>query len=278
MWEERNIDRWSRSVDDFSSVRTESGAKYPPALSAWVHELETDLLLQRTRPTRADAVIDLGAGGGRFSTFFAPRCGRVTAVEPSDLIGVLRANAARFPTMECLHRRIQDIAFDGEFTIALISGVLMYMPHEAARLCLRLAARALKAGGMLVLREPVARGGLVNVDWQYYRQGTEPRIPDNAYFEHYRDPSFYRHECASHGLRHRETTISHAPVFHFLPQSVPFRETLQGIVPFLVQNKRCRPLMKGYNALMRHPYAMIMDALGKKTMRFHFFIKEGGPA
>ena len=276
MWEDKNIDRWSRSVKDFTSVRTESGAKYPPALSAWVHELETDLLLQRTKPTRADSVLDLGAGGGRFSTFFAPRCGRVTAVEPSDLIGVLRANAASFANMECVRQRIQDIAFDGEFTIALISGVLMYMPHETAKLCLRLAAKALKPGGALVLREPVARQGLVNVDWQYYRQGSEPRIADDAYFEHYRDPSFYRDECASHGLRHRETIISHAPVLHFLPQSIPCRETLRRLVPFLLQSPRSRPLMKAYNALMRHPYAVMMDVLKKKTMRFHFFIKERG--
>ena len=152
-WERRNLERWSKNIENFASLDTESGAKYPPALSAWVHELETDLLLQRTKPTRADAVIDLGAGGGRFSTFFAPRCGRVTAVEPSDLIGVLRANAAPFANIECVRQRIQDIAFNGEFTIALISGVLLNMPHEAAKLCLRLAAKALKPGGMLVLRE-----------------------------------------------------------------------------------------------------------------------------
>ena len=60
------------------------------------------------------------------ATFFAPRCGRVTAVEPSGLIDVLRANAAPFANIECVRQRIQDIAFNGEFTIALISGASKY--------------------------------------------------------------------------------------------------------------------------------------------------------
>ncbi len=275
-WETRNLERWSKHIENFKSLHTESGAKYPPALSAWVHELETDLLLQRTKPTRADAVIDLGAGGGRFSTFFASRCGLVTAVEPSDLIDVLRANASSFANIECVRQRIQDISYNGEFTIALISGVLMNMPHEAAKLCLRIAAKALKPGGTLILRESVAREGLVNVDWKYYPQGSEPRISDGSHFEYYRDLSFYRDECALHGLRHRETIISHAPVLYFLPEYIPFRDRLRNIVPFLLQSPRLRPFMKGYNALMRHPYALVMDLLKKKTMRFHFFVKERG--
>lgn len=272
-WEKKNIDRWSGTVQNFSSVPTESGAKYPPVLSAWVHALETKILEQRTKPALPDAMLDLGAGGGRFSTYFAARCGSVTAVEPSDLINVLRANTAPFANVQCLHQRIQDITFTEEFRIVLISGVLMYMPHEEAGLSLGLAAKALKPGGILVLREPVARKGIINVNWKYYPQGSEPDISDDTYFEHYRDFSFYRDTCLSHGLRLTGTTISHAPVFYFLPEGFPFKATIQKTMLFLLQAPWSVPLMEIYNSVMKHPYAAIMDLFKKKTMRFHFFIK-----
>ena len=272
-WETKNIDRWSKSAETFKKLATESGAKYPPVLSAWVHEREVALITERVKPSSADSVLDLGAGGGRFTTMFAPLCSSVVAVEPSDLITVLRENTKEFANVACLHERIQDVSCRDEFTVAIISGVLMNMPHEDARSCLSKAAKALKKGGVLVLREPVAQRGIVNVDWKYYPQGQEPQFAEDSYFEYYRDSSFYIEACASLGLRHTGTVISHAPVFYFLPDAWPCKKGIQRMVFSLLQHKWSKPLMEVYNDIFRYPYALIMDLLKKKTMRFHFFVK-----
>ena len=254
---------------------TESGAKYPPVLSAWVHEREVALITERVKPSSVDSVIDLGAGGGRFTAMLAPLCSRVVAVEPSDLITILRDNTEAFGNVTCLHERIQDISCDEKFSIAIISGVLMNMPHEDARASLAKAASLLKENGVLVLREPVARGGIVNVDWKYYPQDSAPQPGDDSYFEHYRDSSFYINTLASLGLHHRGTVISHAPVFYFLPEWFPGRKAVLNTVLSLLQNERARPFMRAYNDIFRHPYAFMMDLFKKKSMRLHFFVKRG---
>lgn len=273
-WEKRNIERWSRTLNSFSKSGSESGAKYPPHIGDWVNYIELETLLEVVKPSASDRVIDLGAGGGRFTVGVAPFVSHVTAIEPSELYGVLASNVENLPNVVHKQKRIQDVQCVGDYSIAIISGVLMYMPDNEARKCLEIAATALREGGSLVLREPVARGGIVNVDWKYYASGNHPEITSTQYFEQYRDQRFYTDFLRQKGLRHVKTVISHAPVFHFTSDNMLASRCAKRLMQRLLSTKTNYGYMKVYNKICRLPYAVLMDVFKKKTMRLLFYKKQ----
>ncbi len=264
---------WSGTTALFSQNPAESGARYPRELSEWIHRVEARILFERCRPTAEDIVADLGAGGGRFSLALAPAVRRVHAVEHSQLHDVLAGNAAPFSNIVCLKASIQEAVLPEPCTLALLSGVLMYATDDAATAILKKAAALLAEDGMLVLREPMRPGGLVNVDWKYHLPGERYEIREDRHFEVYRDPGWYTGVCAGLGLRAEGGCISHAPVFYFLPEWFPGRQRIRAAVTRLLADERRYPAMHAYDRILRIPYALLMRLLRKKTMRFLFFRK-----
>ncbi len=267
---------WSSAKDVFSSNPSESGSRYPRAFSEWIHEVEVKTVFERSRPGPDDAVADFGAGGGRFSLAFAPFVKRVYAVEHSDLYAVLVANAAPFGNIVCLKNSIQEAVIPEPCSIAVISGVLMYSTDAAAENILGKAAESLTRNGVLVLREPLRPGGMVNVNRKLYRPKDAYVIREDQHFEFYRDPAWYVEVAGRHGLRPTGGCISHAPVFYFLPGWFPFKTRIHSFMAGFLADKRHSGALVRYNRVLRGPYGFLRHLLRKKSMRFLFFQKAGG--
>jgi SAM-dependent methyltransferase len=108
-------------------------------------------------------VLDLGAGTGRWSIFFAERGARVTAVEiAGSLAAGASENAERLGLpLDCRVGSILEppLAADELFDIVHIGNTLLYI-HDADLARVRDVVRKhLKPGALLVLREPVDPAG-----------------------------------------------------------------------------------------------------------------------
>ncbi len=266
-------DYWSGKRDIFAANQAESGSRYPQAFSEWVHRVEVKTIFERCRPGPEDCAADFGAGGGRFSLALARLVRRVYAVEHSQLHEVLTANAAPFGNISCLKCSIQDAVIPDPCSIALISGVLMYATDAGAEAILAKAAQSLAQGGMLVLREPMQSGGVININGKLYRPGDAYVIEEDKHFEWYRDSAWYVETAGKHGLLPVGGCISHAPVLYFLPGFIPFKTRIHARMARLLADERNFTLMDRYDRIMRGPYGLIRRLLRKKSMRFLFFKK-----
>jgi SAM-dependent methyltransferase len=146
-------------------------------------------------------VLDLGAGTGRWSVYFAQRGARVTAVElaPSLARGAER-NAARLGLdIDVRVGSIVDppLAADELFDVVHIGNVLVYVDDaDLPRVRERVRA-CCKPGGMLVLREPVDPDG-------------PSEQADGDYHAIFRRPERYGELFArDFRLLYERTTVSH---------------------------------------------------------------------
>ncbi|MET0385403.1 MAG: class I SAM-dependent methyltransferase [Polyangiales bacterium] len=120
---------------------------------------ETRHLSRVLRVEPGQRVLDLGAGTGRWSVFFAERGAHVVSVElAASMVEAAQRNAARRGcTIDCRVGSILDppLAADERFDVVHIGGVLLYIDDhdmDRVRRCVRAHTRET---GLLVLREPV---------------------------------------------------------------------------------------------------------------------------
>lgn len=151
--------------------------------------------------TPGQSVLDLGAGTGRWSVYFAERGARVTAVElaPSLAQGARNNAVSRGLEIDCRVGSILDppLHCAERFDVVHIGNVLMYIDDvDLARVCGVVRAHT-HAGSLLVLREPV-----------------DPRGPtqqqERDYAAIFRRPERYR-ELFAPDFRalYERTTVSH---------------------------------------------------------------------
>ncbi len=270
---DKSVTEWGRKINLFKDNPAESGAGYPPVLSRWVHDVEVGTILRVCSLQSTDSLIDLGAGGGRFALTLAPHVAQVVAVEPSNLFDVLQRNTQGYENIICVRETIQDFVAKQQFTLAIISGVLMYLSDTESEKCLAKAASLLKDDGFLILREPVVRGGLVNINWRYFPYKKNINKNDDDHYEIYRDSAMYTSICAKYRMKKITIQISHAPVFHFLPDKFFLKKYLSGKMQNLLSKPENYQAMDTYNKFAAPVYGFIMNILHKKTMRLHFFQK-----
>jgi ubiquinone/menaquinone biosynthesis C-methylase UbiE len=98
-------------------------------------------------PDRADAVLDLGAGTGKFTELLVSRADRVVAVEPSvAMLDVLRA---KLPGVEALVGGAESIPLaDGSMDAVTVAQAFHWFDRDAACVEIR---RVLVPGGVLGL-------------------------------------------------------------------------------------------------------------------------------
>jgi len=102
-------------------------------------------------------VLDLGAGTGVWSFYFAGRCRSVTAVEYCQAlieVGLQEARKRSIKNVKFVNQVAQDFVSDIRFDMIFISGLLQYLNDtECNRLIDRLPSYGRK-GSILILREP----------------------------------------------------------------------------------------------------------------------------
>ncbi len=103
------------------------------------------------------AVLDIGCGEGGLAKLLAAEGALVTGIDPGPA-AVLQARTA-VPEAAFVEAVAEALPFgDASFDMTLMINALHHVPVPAMRAALREAVRVLKAGGVLIVIEPLASG------------------------------------------------------------------------------------------------------------------------
>jgi SAM-dependent methyltransferase len=101
-----------------------------------------------------DAILEIGPGGGRWTTILLPKCRRLVAADTSrTMLDMVRARFAGDPRLECLHLDghglgpVADASVDAVFSF----DVFVHLPQWDVFQYLRETARVLRPGGKAVI-------------------------------------------------------------------------------------------------------------------------------
>ena len=106
------------------------------------------------------AVLDIGCGEGGLAKLLAAEGALVTGIDPGPA-AVVKARSA-VPEAAFVEAVAEALPFgDASFDMAILTNALHHVPLQAMRAALREAARVLKAGGVLIVIEPLASGSFL---------------------------------------------------------------------------------------------------------------------
>jgi ubiquinone/menaquinone biosynthesis C-methylase UbiE len=160
-------DRWASGVVP-DELLVEESFQAPTAQ-------ENCFILGFLGPLAGKRILDLGAGAGEASLYFASRGARVTALDisPAQLEVLSRAASTRGLAVEALAIPAEELPFpDQTFDIAYGNSVLH---HVDCQRVIPEVRRVLKPGGRAAFIEPLAYNPLVRV---YRRMGADIHTPD----------------------------------------------------------------------------------------------------
>jgi ubiquinone/menaquinone biosynthesis C-methylase UbiE len=117
------------------------------------------------------AILDLGVGGGRTTSYLANRASRYVGVDYAA--AMVETCQAKFPGLEFVVADAANLqAFpDASFDVVVFSfnGIDYVLPDESRRRCLGHIHRVLKAGGVMIFSSHNARAMLVFRRWNRER-------------------------------------------------------------------------------------------------------------
>lgn len=264
---------WTSRSEVLRSSMFDSGAGYPEQIAEVINILETESVLSRLTVFPNFRVLDVGAGGGRWSRVFAEKVKSVVALEPSDIYETLSERMAGFSNVICLKKSLQDFYSDESFDVIIISGVLMYLTQndEVLRF-LEKVSKLLRNGGFLVLREPIARVERCVVDWGRSVKDVGNEVGKCQYWEVLRPERFYVYACKRFNLKKMTSFGSHAPFFiSYNPGNRVFKLALNFSRRFI--HKGNLGYIKLYDRLFREPYGLVCHMLNIKCFKIIIFGK-----
>jgi SAM-dependent methyltransferase len=137
--------------------------------------------------TSASAILDVGCGGGAWTSLFAQRYRRVVAVDVSaKMLAAASSRLEGLANVELIEGDARQVPLDGPFDGAFVGGVLMYLNRDdAVHLLARL--RDLVPAGPIIVRESTVRRGV--------------EIKTGDYHVAYRSPAKYAAIAREAGLR-----------------------------------------------------------------------------
>jgi SAM-dependent methyltransferase len=256
---------YSQKLASFqASPHEHQASEYPPDVIETISKLEIDSVL-KSIPVRSDfSVLDIGAGGGRWTLALADKVALITAIEPSALFEVLKDRTASLTNVQCVRRPFENVELERQYDLAIIYGTLMYVPSEKeAETFIRKAAAAIRDGGYLVLGEALARRRTLLADWKEEDEETfDLVLPRCKYWEVLRPECIYIDICQTNHLRLIFSFESHAPI---LGRSI--------LWPFI--NMFGWRFLSCYNRACRNIYGKLRHLLGLRRMRIMIWVKRG---
>ncbi|MGI9290088.1 MAG: methyltransferase domain-containing protein [Gammaproteobacteria bacterium] len=267
------IDYWSTRVAHFAGSKEESGAGHPAPLARLIHKIEICSILQELKLSGTEKMLDIGAGGGRWSISLAPFVREITALEPSEIFSVLQENTAAYANIECRKESCETYRTGEQADLIIISGVLMYLDDEEADAFIAKASSLLKEGGTLVLREPVSPAGVIRMDSEMYPGDARVELVNADYWEFLRHRSFYPARFRVNGIRLLRSLASHAPLFYYLPEWMIFRDQISKLSLQVISRDKYWWLIWHYNKLFRKPYEWVDNRIGRRSFRLFVFSK-----
>jgi SAM-dependent methyltransferase len=159
-------------------------------------------------PLHGKRLLDIGAGLGESSVYFALHGARVTTVDISPLMveKVLASGKKYGVELEGIVSSAEDLNVPaGQYDLVYIANTIHHV--ENRRLLFEQMSRALKPGGMFFSFDPIAYNPAINI---YRRMATQVRTPDES--------PLTRADVALAGeyfssVRHREFWISTLALF-----------------------------------------------------------------
>lgn len=265
---------WSSRYSAFKTSVYESGGAYPPHLSEVISKIELSSVIDIVQPKSSYTVLDIGAGGGRWTLELADKIQSITAIEPSDLFSILKQRTTQLPNVNCLNEPFETFVPEQLFHLVICSGVLVYLKdQEVADGFLMKALKCLRKGGYLILREPVARRMKYSLDWAF--------TDDDAYFENgfatcqywevIRPEQYYTGICIHAGAKKMASFPSHAPFFYHL--NLPTHTHTEYLRNLILKHITLGNLKKivYYNRLLRKPYGFLRYLMNLRTMKIMIF-------
>jgi 2-polyprenyl-3-methyl-5-hydroxy-6-metoxy-1,4-benzoquinol methylase len=140
--------------------------------------LENHFILDRVGPLSGKKLLDIGAGLGESSVYFALQGARVTTVDisPQMVEMALRLGRKYGVELEGIVSGAEDLNLpDNSYDIIYVANTIHHV-HDRASLFEQMH-RALKPGGMFISYDPIAYNPLINV---YRRMATAVRTPDES--------------------------------------------------------------------------------------------------
>jgi 2-polyprenyl-3-methyl-5-hydroxy-6-metoxy-1,4-benzoquinol methylase len=140
--------------------------------------LENQFILKRLGPLDGKKLLDIGAGLGESSVYFALRGARVTTVDvsPGMVEKAIELGKKYGVELEGVVSGAEDLNVSaGEYDVIYIANTIHHV-HDRARLFEQMS-RALKPGGMFFSYDPLAYNPVINV---YRRMATQVRTEDEA--------------------------------------------------------------------------------------------------
>ena len=161
---------WASSTD-LATVDVRAAFEAPTAL-------ENQFILRQLGPLSGKSILDVGAGLGESSVYFALQGARVTS---TDLSPSMVETAARLAARH--HVTIETVVSAGEnlevassaFDVVYIANTIHHVTNKPA--LFQQVLRALKPGGMFVSYDPLAYNPVIGV---YRRMATKVRTEDEA--------------------------------------------------------------------------------------------------
>jgi 2-polyprenyl-3-methyl-5-hydroxy-6-metoxy-1,4-benzoquinol methylase len=163
-------DAWAKStrIDD---VRVRECFEAPTAL-------ENRFILSRMGPLDGKKLLDIGAGLGESSVYFALRGARVTTVDISpQMVETAQALGRKYGVeLQGLVSSAEELNLPtASYDIIYIANTIHHVQDRAS--LFEQMSRALKPGGMFFSYDPIAYNPLINI---YRRMATSVRTPDEA--------------------------------------------------------------------------------------------------
>jgi SAM-dependent methyltransferase len=265
---------WSSRFSAFERSIHESGGSYPPQLSELISKIEISSILDIVNIDRNYKMLDIGAGGGRWTIELAERVSSVTALEPSDLFELLRARTSKYKNVKCQKQAFEDFILEERFDLVICSGVLVCLKdQELADNLLIKAIMALQKGGYFILREPVARRTKYLLNWVYTDDSFyfEKEFENCEYWEIIRPEHHYVRLCEREGAARLASFPSHAPFFYHINLRDPNITAQMRHILSRQFTLRSFNNIKLYNRLFRWPYGFLRYMLNLRTMKIMIF-------
>jgi 2-polyprenyl-3-methyl-5-hydroxy-6-metoxy-1,4-benzoquinol methylase len=163
-------DEWARGTD-IRSVRVREAFEAPTAM-------ENRFLLERMGSLRGKRLLDVGAGLGESSVYFALQGAEVTTtdISPEMVETALKLGDLYGVKLEGAVSTGEDLRVpEGSYDFVYLANVIHHV-HDRARLFDQIH-RALKPGGRFYSIDPIAYNPVINV---YRRMATEVRTEDES--------------------------------------------------------------------------------------------------
>lgn len=266
-----SVDIWNQRYRNFENSVHSSGRACSPNCAHLRHLQEKRRIFKAIPINKSMVVLDIGAGGGRWSTEFSKKVRKVYAIEPSDSFKILQANTSLCKNIECDHVDFYRFHSEQKYDIILISGLLMYiLDNSRCEMFLNKASTMLRNCGYLVLREPVSRSTIYKYGGTRHGYYSVRKIGNFVYFDISRKKKVYEDVCEQLGMK--LVKVFAGPVTLFEGRMIFNRYSIQEMLIRLLSRRRYR-LWYFYNDLFGRIEELVRYTFNMPAIKILIFKK-----